>query len=280
MNPEPGLHSSPPTQRLIARLSWLGLFLCLLWAGQGCGNGPADKTAKFLAALENSQEAGLRQNYDLAIADFSEAIRLKPDDFGAYYYRGLSYDLKGNYDRAIADYNDAIRLKPDYVVAYNNRGLAYHQQGDDDKAIADETEAIRLNPHFLEAYNTRGVFYDHKGSYDKALADYNEAIRLKPDFVEAYINLASLLAVCPDARVRNGEKAVAYATKACELSEWKTPAYLSTLAAAYAEAGHFDDAVKWQNEYLVSNSSKDDWDKARQRLTLYEGKKPYHEEKP
>jgi len=98
--------------------------------------------------------------------------------------------------------------------------------------------------------------------------------------VEAYINFASLLAACPDAHVRNGEKAVEYATKACELSEWKTPAYLSTLAAAYAEAGHFDDAVKWQNEYLVSNSSKDDWEKARQRLSLYEQKKPYHEQKP
>jgi hypothetical protein len=93
------------------------------------------------------------------------------------------------------------------------------------------------------------------------------------------------LATCPDANVRNGEKAVEYATKACELSDWKTPARFGTLAAAYAEAGDFDDAVKWENkhlesDYLKSKSSNDTPDKARQRLSLYEQKRPYHEEKP
>jgi hypothetical protein len=75
-------------------------------------------------------------------------------------------------------------------------------------------------------------------------------------------------------------KAVEYALKACELSEWKTPRWFNTLAAAYAEAGDFDNAIKWQNKYLESNLSKDDSEEANQRLSQYKQKKPYHGENP
>jgi tetratricopeptide (TPR) repeat protein len=285
MAPVLGLHSRPSTQRLFARLSWLGIFLSLLLAGQGCGNDQSDKTAEFSGAIERGLEAVRSNDYDLAIAGFSDAIRLKPDDSTAHYNRANAYSDNGDYDKAIADYNDAIRFEPDYVGAYYNRGKAYGYKSDWDKAVADETEALRRNPHFVEACYARGVFYDRNGSYSKAIADYNEAIRLKPDFVEAYTSAAWLLAVCPDVNVRNGEYAVQYAIKACELTEWKEDSLLSTLAAAYAEAGRFDDAVKWQNkyiesDYLKSNPLNDTPDKARQRLSLYEQNKPYHEVKP
>ena len=112
-----------------------------------------------------------------------------------------------------------------------------------------------------------------------------DVIRLNPNHILACNNLAWLLAVHPDANGRNGAKAVKYATKACELSEWKTPPYFDTLAAAYAEAGDFGNAVKWQTRYLESdhlksNPSKDASEKARQRLSLYEQKQPNHEEEP
>ncbi|MGD0059020.1 MAG: tetratricopeptide repeat protein [Verrucomicrobiia bacterium] len=285
MAPQPGRPSSPPVQRLFARLSWLGIFLSLLVAGQGCGNNQPDKTAEFSGDFERGLEANRTHNYDVAIAEFSDAIRLKPEDSMAHYNRANAYSDKGDYDKAIADYNDAIRFESDYIAAYYSRGNAYGYKGDWDKAIADETEALRLNPRFVEACYARGAFYDHHGRYDKAIADYYQAITLKPDFVEAYNHLAWLLAVCPDVNSRNGEYAVDYALKACELSEWKDDSLLGTLAAAYAEAGRFDDAIKWQNkylesDYLESSSSTDTPEKARQRLSLYEQNKPYHEERP
>ncbi len=341
MVPEPRLHSSSPARRLFTSLPWLGIFLLSLLAGQGCGNHQADR------ALNRGLEAYHAHADDVAIAEFSEAIRLMPDSADAYSDRGLAYSRKGDYDKAIADYSQVIRLKPDSVNAHIDRGHAYDHQGNYDKAITDYSEVIRLDSNEATAYIDRANAYNRKGDYDKAIADYseamrlnfdyariceenrayaysqkrdydraildyNEVIRLKPDdalayynrglvygnrgddgkaigdyteairlnpaYVLAYNELAWLLAVCPDARLRNGEKAVKYAKRACELSEWKVPVYFSTLAAAYAEAGDFDDAVKWENKSLAANTSEVGSEKARQRLSLYEQKEPYHEE--
>ena len=129
-----------------------------------------------------------KDGYNLAIADCTEAIRLKPDYAEAYSNRGNAYCAKNDYDLAIADCNEAIRLKSDYAEAYNNRGNAYCAKGEYDRAIADCNEAIRLKPDYAEAYNNRGNVYYDKGEYDLAIADCTAAIRLKPDYADAYSN--------------------------------------------------------------------------------------------
>ena len=140
----------------------------------------------------NYQDRGItyleKGDYDLAIAEYNETIRLNPDNAVAHNNRGLAYDNKGDYDRAIAEYSEAIRLKPDLALAYNNRGAAYSNKSNFDRAIADSTEAIRLKPDLALAYYNRGVAYLKKSDYDRAIADLTEAIRLKPDFADAYNN--------------------------------------------------------------------------------------------
>ena len=74
----------------------------------------------------------------------------------AYNNRGVAYYKKGDYDRAIADYNEALRLDPKDASAYNNRGSAYAGEGDHDRAIADYNEALRLDPKYVYAYYNRG----------------------------------------------------------------------------------------------------------------------------
>ena len=102
--------------------------------------------------------------------------------------RGRAWSDKKEYDKAIADYSEAIRLDPKYALAYYNRGSPGSRKKEYDKAIADYTEAIRLDPKYALAYNNRGVAWSDKKDYDKAIADYSEAIRLDPKDNAAYCN--------------------------------------------------------------------------------------------
>jgi len=82
--------------------------------------------------------------------------------------KGNDFLDREDYDAAIACYTEAIRLDPNYALVYNNRGWAYSWKGEDDKAIKDLTEAIRLKPDFADAYGNRGMVYERKGDLDKA----------------------------------------------------------------------------------------------------------------
>ncbi|MFN5857601.1 MAG: CHAT domain-containing tetratricopeptide repeat protein [Pseudanabaenaceae cyanobacterium] len=124
-----------------------------------------------------------------AIADYNEAIRLKPDFAEAYNNRANAKSDIGDNQGAIADYNEAIRLKPDFAEAYMGRGIAKYYLRDNQGAIADYNESIRLkNPELHLPYNNRGTAKEALGDKQGAIADYNEAIRLKPDYASAYYN--------------------------------------------------------------------------------------------
>jgi tetratricopeptide (TPR) repeat protein len=117
-------------------------------------------------------------DYDRAIADLSEFIRLNPDSVRALNERGLNYERKDEVDKAIADYSKAIRLDKGSSPSYSYRGSAYEKKGELDKAIADYSEAIRLDKgsDLSYSYYNRGSAYEKKDELDKALADFREAL--------------------------------------------------------------------------------------------------------
>ncbi len=98
----------------------------------------------------------------------------------AYVYRGRGYwkDRKGDYDAALEDFNEAIRLDPAHVEGYDYRSSAWKNKGNYERAIADLDMSIRLDPTYAAAYYRRGEIYQQKGDLDRARADYNSALTL------------------------------------------------------------------------------------------------------
>jgi tetratricopeptide (TPR) repeat protein len=132
-------------------------------------------------ALSSAQ----RGAFDRAIADYTQALRLDPDNADAYLERGDAYANIGDPDKAIADYTAALRIDPNFAAAYVSRGLAYGDKGMHDRAIEDYTAALRIDPNLAVTYNNRGLAYYKKGMNDRAIEDYNAALRIDPNFAAA-----------------------------------------------------------------------------------------------
>lgn len=131
-------------------------------------------------------------NLKAALADFTMAIKVRPDDDISYYNRALLNIKLKKYNDAIKDLDKSISLVPGIGLMYSNRAVAKYYLQDNKGALEDCNTAIKLKPDLIEVYNIRGalrfIFKDYKGSED----DFNTAIRLKPDYSESYRNRGNL----------------------------------------------------------------------------------------
>jgi tetratricopeptide (TPR) repeat protein len=232
------------------------------------------------AYVQRGAAWGSKKEYDRAIADFDEAVQLDPENGEAHYFRAMTWCAKDQLDKGLADLNRAIELDPKLMGAYATRGRIWYAKKDYARAVSDFDLAIKRQPQLAVLYLSRAEAQQRQGAYDKAIADYGEAVDIEPKNPLFLNNLAWLLATCKDGKYRDGKKAIETGTKACELTEWKEPGYLDTVAAAYAEAGDFTAAAKWQTkaiELIKDEKEKDDY---RTRLKLYEAKQPYRDTTP
>jgi tetratricopeptide (TPR) repeat protein len=199
--------------------------------------------------------------------------------FTIAYNQGLSAVKARDWQTASDALSEAIRVAPadaDRAKAYALRGVARSTLKQYPDAMDDFNEALRLDPENAMAYRGRGHVWGARKEYDRAFQDYDEAIRLDPKNAITFNSLARLLATAPEARGRDGKRAVELAKQACDLTKWEDRRYLDTLAAAYAEAGDFEKAVEYQKKVLEDQRLAQDT-KAQARLKSYEQKQPARE---
>lgn len=198
-----------------------------------------DATIHVRLLLARARAYIITKQYDLAIADCTEAIKLKPLDAPPLVDRGVALARKGQYDLAIADYSRALELKPSDGQAVEHRALAYERKNDYERAITDFSQAIQLNADKSIAYEGRARGYLATFRFDLAAADYTEALRLKPN------NVVLLVWRCYS-RAAAGKDltgALADCRQALKLEPGNTGA-LGYLAFTELRMGHNSDAIR------------------------------------
>lgn len=182
---------------------------------------------------------------DAARQDLDKAIELDSEHADAWYGIGNLEAARGQTEQAKAAFAKAVEIQPEHAAAWYNRGNLLFYQSQLKQAADCWTIAINLQPEMFRAYNNRAAAYDRMGRQAEAVVDYEKTLQLNPGFVRAWDNLAWLLATSENKRIRDPERAIQLAAKACELSEFKDWSCLNTLATCSAENQDFESALKW-----------------------------------
>jgi len=200
----------------------------------------------------------------------SNLALIRDDLENAYKYANAAVQIQP----AIFDLTRAIRRAPKLSIAYGNRGICYVYRNEFDKAIDDHTRNHELDPRNPIALLNRGVAWLGKGDFEKAKQDFEAAEKLAPELGETLNGFAWFLATCPGEKYRDGNLAVAKAKVACEGSQFKDWDQLDTLAAAHAESGDFDEAVKWAQKAL-DVAPEDKKKLCEEQIARFKNKEPF-----
>jgi tetratricopeptide (TPR) repeat protein len=236
---------------------------------------PHSAGALLLRARIYQQSGDLKK----AKLDVEHVLRAQPGQAQALQMRALLAAGTGDYKQAIEDLKLLVKAIPDSVELHMQLALFYTANKQTDQAVAAYDEILEKDKENWLAYRGRADAYLNVGKHAEAVADYDAALKLQPKNSGLLNNLAWVLATSPDDKIRDGKRAIELAKQGCEVTEYKQAHVLSTLAAAYAESGNFDEAVKWSKK-AVESGPEALKDQLSKELESYQAKKPWREEKP
>jgi Flp pilus assembly protein TadD len=209
---------------------------------------------------------------------FQKTIELDPKSDEAFFQLGVVFQIEKKQDEAERMFLRALDLQANNANIYNNLGVALLEQKRYEEAIKFLTQALDIDPEHMSARYNLGMSFWAVGRSRDAIQQYRHVLRLKPEWATAASSLAWILATDKSKENRNGIEAVRWALVACAGEGGNNPEYLDTLAAAYAEAGDFEKAVKTAEESLNLAQARGDRALSKdvlQRLQLYRSAKPF-----
>jgi tetratricopeptide (TPR) repeat protein len=228
-----------------------------------------------------AQALTAKGSLDEAIAQFQKVLEISPEYPQIHQSLGRVLTLKGRFDEAIVHFQKSLEATPDSAEVHNGLGVALVQKGRLDEAIIHFEKAVAANPEFAEAYFNLGdalYYLEHK--VPEALAAWRAVLRIDPNHVPVLNQTAWVLATWPEASLRDGSQAVVLAERAVRLSGGREPAILDTLAAAYAEAGRFTEAVDVTKQTLALAGRQNNRrlvEALEARIALYQAKTPFRD---
>ncbi len=181
---------------------------------------------------------------DEAIVHYRKAVEISPKVAEFHYNFATALAKQGKFDEMTAEYQIALEINPDHAEAQNNFGAALVGRGRLDDAIAHFQKALQIKPGYTDARNNLGIAEAQREGIRQTLVEKRELLRARPDDLALLNDTAWMLATNPNASIRSGSEAVELAQRAVRLSNAREPAILGTLAAAYAEAGRFPEALQ------------------------------------
>lgn len=232
-----------------------------------------DNLTALLSRAQNSMD---REDYEEATADIERALELRPGLPAALLIRSLLSQLQGEFDKAIRDLRRLLRRDPKNVPLRLQIAAIYVMDNRPRKAVEEYTRVIEDDENEWEALRGRGDAYLAFGEHDNAIADYEKALEMAAEDSGILNNLAWVMATSPIDEVRDAKRAIELAEKACQLTDYQAAHILSTLAAGYAEAGNFEEAIKWSTK-AVDLGDGDIGEQLAKELESYQQNKPWRE---
>ena len=260
--------------------------------------------------LQRAKIHALGGNYDAALHDLNQAAVISPDDPETLLLRAHVYQQKGDKDKARADLDQVLRVRPGLASALQFRAgllagegkfeaavaelekirrqkpvdvgtllqiaLLYSAAHEESRAVTIFNQVLQAEPQNYAALRGRAYAALASGHHAPALADFEAAYRLNDGDSELLNNFAWLLCTSPVDKLRNGPRAIKLATKACELTNFKSPHILSTLAASYAETGDFKKAIEFSTKAVAAGEPEMKAE-LQKELDSYKAHKPWRE---
>jgi Flp pilus assembly protein TadD len=212
-----------------------------------------------------------------------DALAADPAPFATHLLLGSIFEDEQQTDEAMAHYDQALKFQPDAPLPIKGRCRLLFRQGRYEEAYTQLASLARATPEDSEWHVQLARVLARLRRYAEAIAHAHQALKLKPDWPEALNHFAWLLATVPQAELRGGPEAIRLAERACELTSRTNATFIGTLAAAYAETGRFDDAVKAATEahdVARAGSQAEVANRILHQLELYQARKACREAGP